>query len=140
MQQPRAVLQGAQVRTFASRRSHKKKIIRAAKGYRGRTNCYRIAIRRVHKAWQYAYRDRKNKKREMRKLWVTRLNAGTRQHGVSYSRFVNLWRESGVRLNRRTMADLAGTEPFSFKALVDVVKMRSQQQRQRQMKAGMGPE
>uniref|UniRef100_A0A7S4J449 50S ribosomal protein L20 n=1 Tax=Odontella aurita TaxID=265563 RepID=A0A7S4J449_9STRA len=126
LSQPMAPLvQQLQARTFASRRFHKKKIIRLAKGYRGRTNCYRIAIRRVEKAWMYAYRDRKMKKREMRKLWIERLNAGVRQHGLTYSKFINMLHKSGVSLNRRMLADLAGMEPFSFKAVVDVVKMRS---------------
>lgn len=95
-----------------------------SKGFRGRSkNCFRIAIRRLEKSWQYAYRDRKVKKREFRKLWIQRLNAGVRQHGISYSKFINLQTKSGVVLDRKILSNLAMYEPFSFKAVVDVVKM-----------------
>lgn len=117
-----------------------KRIIKMAKGYRGRAkNTFRAAIRRVEKGLQYAYRDRKVKKRNFRKLWIERVNAGVRQHGMSYSRFINamakmnqLEEENGhssggkkILLNRKVLADLAANEPFSFKAVVDVVKMCS---------------
>lgn len=112
-----------------------------AKGYRGRANrTYRAAVRRVEKGLQYAYRDRKNKKRDFRRLWIQRLNAGSRQHGISYSRLIHAMTKmskqtsvtgdgtSGVhiQLNRRMLAELASNEPFSFKAVVDVVKMNSE--------------
>ena len=99
-----------------------------AKGYRGRSkNTFRAALRRVEKGLQYAYRDRKVKKRNFRKLWIERTNAGVRQHGVSYSRFIagmkDLEGDKGeILLDRKILADLAGNEPFSFKAVVDVVK------------------
>lgn len=104
-----------------------------AKGYRGRAkNTFRAAIRRVEKGLQYAYRDRKTKKRNFRKLWIERINAGVRQHDMNYSRFIQgLDLESaenggqGIMLNRKVIADLAANEPFSFKALVDVVKARN---------------
>jgi large subunit ribosomal protein L20 len=114
-----------------------KKIIKMAKGYRGRANrTFRAAARRVEKGLQYAYRDRKNKKREFRKLWIERLNAGTRQHGWSYSRFIYAMTQINkasshenvplsISLNRRMLAELAANEPFSFKAVVDVVKATS---------------
>ena len=99
-----------------------------SKGFRGRgKSCYRIAIRRLEKSWQYAYRDRKNKKREFRKLWITRINAGVREHGVNYSRFVNNLHTSGVLLNRKVLSDLAMNEPFAFKAVVDVVKVKAEE-------------
>jgi large subunit ribosomal protein L20 len=99
-------------------------VIKQSKGFRGRAkNCYRIAIRRLEKSWQYAYRDRKVKKREFRKLWIQRLNAGVRQHDVSYSNFINMQSKSGVVLDRKILSGLAMYEPFSFKAVVDVVKM-----------------
>jgi len=115
-----------------------------AKGYRGRANrTFRAAIRRVEKGLQYAYRDRKNKKRDFRRLWIERLNAGTRQHGLSYSRFIyaitqinskvtqegtnNQRPPLSMTLNRRMLAELASNEPFSFKAVVDVVKATSGQ-------------
>jgi large subunit ribosomal protein L20 len=111
-----------------------------AKGYRGRANrTFRAAIRRVEKGLQYSYRDRKVKKRNFRKLWIERVNAGVRQHGMSYSRFINGMQNVGVHggvegeeeqkivLNRKVLADLAAFEPFSFKAVVDVVKMKTEQ-------------
>ncbi|KAL9181421.1 hypothetical protein ACHAXT_010226 [Thalassiosira profunda] len=111
-----------QARGFASKKH--KRVIRQSKGFRGRANrCFRIAIRRLEKSWQYAYRDRKNKKREFRKLWIQRLNAGVRQYGMSYSRFINLQGKSGVALDRKILSGLAMYEPFSFKAVVDVVEM-----------------
>ncbi|KAL7513945.1 hypothetical protein ACHAXN_011208, partial [Cyclotella atomus] len=103
-----------------------KRVIKLSKGFRGRANrCYRIAIRRLEKSWQYAYRDRKVKKREFRKLWIQRLNAGVRQHDVSYSNFINMQSKSGVVLDRKILSNLAMYEPFSFKAVVDVVKMNA---------------
>lgn len=115
-----------QVRPFASRRFHRKKILKAAKGYRGRASrSFRVAIRRVERARQNAYRDRKLKKREFRRLWIQRLNAGVRQHGIRYSRWIKMQREGGVGLDRKVLSGLAMHEPFSFKAIVDVVKARS---------------
>lgn len=113
-----------QTRGFASKKH--KWVIRQSKGFRGRANrCFRIAIRRLEKSWQYAYRDRKVKKREFRKLWIQRLNAGVRQHGISYSRFINMQGKSGVTLDRKILSGLAMYEPFSFKAVVDVVQKMS---------------
>ncbi|EED96031.1 RL20, ribosomal protein 20 60S large ribosomal subunit, partial [Thalassiosira pseudonana CCMP1335] len=100
-----------------------KRVIKLSKGFRGRANrCYRVAIRRLEKSWQYAYRDRKVKKREFRKLWIQRLNAGVRQQGLSYSKFIQLQGKTGVVLDRKILSTLAMYEPFSFKAVVDVVK------------------
>ena len=84
-----------------------------------------MAIRRLEKSWQYAYRDRKVKKREFRKLWIQRLNAGVRQHGISYSKFIQMQTKSGVTLDRKILSGLAMYEPFSFKAVVDVVQKMS---------------
>lgn len=120
----------SQKRTFASKKH--KRIIKMAKGYRGRANrTFRAAIRRVEKGLQYSYRDRKVKRRNYRKLWIERINAGARQHGISYSRFINGMAtmnengEQGIKLNRKVLAEMAANEPFSFKAVVDVVKMKS---------------
>lgn len=114
----------SQTRGFASQKH--KRVVKAAKGYRGRANrCFRIAIRRVEKALQYAYRDRRVKRRERRKLWIQRLNAGVRQHGTSYSRFVDALRRSDVALDRKVLAEMASHEPFSFKAVLDVVRLRA---------------
>mmetsp|Transcript_28146 Transcript_28146/g.51454 ORF Transcript_28146/g.51454 Transcript_28146/m.51454 type:complete len:226 (-) Transcript_28146:385-1062(-) len=108
-------------RGFASKKH--KRVIKQSKGFRGRANrCFRIAIRRLEKSWQYAYRDRKVKKREFRKLWILRVNAGVRQHGVSYSKFIALQNKSGVILDRKILSGLAMYEPFSFKAVADVVQ------------------
>lgn len=110
-----------QTRGFASKKH--KAVIRQSKGFRGRANrCFRVAIRRLEKSWQYAYRDRKVKKREFRKLWIQRLNAGVRQHGMSYSRFISMQGKSGVVLDRKILSGLAMYEPFSFKAVVNVIQ------------------
>jgi large subunit ribosomal protein L20 len=103
-----------------------KSVLRQTKGFRGRAkNCFTIAIRRLQKAWQYAYRDRKVQKRNWRKLWIARLNAGVRQYDCSYSQFIPAMKEANIHLNRKVLSELAANEPFSFKAILDVVKMRS---------------
>lgn len=94
-----------------------------AKGYRGKSkNCFTVAIRRVHKAWQYAYRDRRVKKREWRRLWISRCNAGARQYNVRYSRLIAHLRYCRIDLNRKVLSELAGMEPFAFKAVIDVIQ------------------
>ena len=94
-----------------------------AKGYRGRSkNCFTIAVRRVEKAWQYAYRDRKVKKRLWRTLWIQRLSAAGRQYGLAYSRLIAGLNHCGVPLNRKVLSELAATEPFAFKSVVDVIR------------------
>mmetsp|Transcript_25519 Transcript_25519/g.39538 ORF Transcript_25519/g.39538 Transcript_25519/m.39538 type:complete len:163 (-) Transcript_25519:187-675(-) len=111
-----------QSRGMASKKH--KRVIKQAKGFRGRANrTFKAALQRLEKSWQYAYRDRKQKKRNFRKLWIERINAGVRQHGMSYSKFINGSMHSGCELNRKVLADMAANEPFSFKAVVDVVKM-----------------
>jgi large subunit ribosomal protein L20 len=100
-----------------------KKILNLAKGYRGRSNCsYRIAIEKVEKGLQYAYRDRRNKKRSFRGLWIQRINAGTRQHGLRYSEFINGLKLAGIELDRKIMSDLAISEPAAFKSLVEAAQ------------------
>lgn len=126
----------------------KDKVFRLAKGFRGRSkNCLRLAKERVEKALQYAYRDRRQKKRDMRSLWIQRINAGTKQHGVSpgcsvvtqpeqrrsshqllslvqvsYSTFIHGLKEENIQVNRKVLSELAMQEPYSFKSLVDQVK------------------
>ncbi|KAK9803613.1 hypothetical protein WJX72_004948 [[Myrmecia] bisecta] len=101
----------------------KDKILKLAKGFRGRSkNCISIAQRRVEKAMQYAFRDRKQKKREMRSLWIQRINAGTKEHGLQYSRFIHGLQQDNIQINRHILSELAMSEPFSFKALVDRVR------------------
>ncbi len=97
-----------------------KKIIDAASGYRGRSNSsFRIAIERVEKGLQYAYRDRRVKKRNFRSLWIQRINAGARIHGLTYSKFMNGLSKAGIEVDRKILADLAVKEPEAFKTLVD---------------------
>ncbi|MFT4660708.1 MAG: large subunit ribosomal protein L20 [Patiriisocius sp.] len=110
------------VNSVASRQ-RRKKIIKAAKGYYGRRkNVYTVAKNAVEKGMLYAYEGRKQKKRQFRKLWITRINAGTREHGMSYSQFMGKVSRSGIELNRKVLADLAMNHPEAFKAIVDKVK------------------
>lgn len=105
-----------------NRRRHKK-IIKMAKGYRGRSNsCFRVAVEKVEKGLQYAYRDRRNKKRDFRKLWIQRINAGVRQHGLSYSVFMNGLKKAEVEVDRKVLAWLAMNDETGFKAVVDQAK------------------
>jgi len=95
-----------------------RKIIKLAKGYRGRANnCFRVAIEKVEKALRYAYRDRRAKKRNFRSLWIQRINAGARLHGLTYSRFINGLKKSGIELDRKVLSDIATRDPDTFKAL-----------------------
>lgn len=105
-----------------SRQRHKK-VLKLAKGFRGtRSKLFKVANQAVMKALKYAYRDRRNKKRDLRRLWIARINAAARQHGLSYSRFINGVQKAGVTLNRKHLADLAVREPKAFAALADKVK------------------
>lgn len=104
-------------------RARRKKVLKMAKGYWGRRkNVWTVAKNAVQKGLVYAYRDRKNKKREFRGLWIQRINAATRQFGMSYSVFMGKVVKSGIRLNRKVLADLAMNHPTAFKAVVDTVK------------------
>ena len=100
-----------------------KKVLKAAKGFFGRRkNTIRAAKAAVDKSMQYAYRDRKNRKREFRALWIQRINAGARQHGISYSQLMGKLTAKEIGLNRKVLADLAMNHPDAFKAVVDAVK------------------
>ena len=100
-----------------------KKILKLAKGYRGRAHSsYRIAIEKVEKALRYAYRDRRNKKRSFRALWIQRINAGSRAHGLRYSEFINGLKLAGIELDRKVVSDLAISEPAAFAAIVEKAK------------------
>lgn len=104
-------------------RARRKKVLKQAKGYFGRRkNVWTVAKNAVEKGLQYQYRDRKARKREFRKLWIQRINAGTRQYGMSYSVFMGKLNEKGIDINRKLLADLAMNEPEAFKAIVDQVK------------------
>ena len=97
-----------------------KKIIDRAKGYRGRSSTsFRVAIERVEKGLQYAYRDRRVRKRSFRALWIQRINAGARLSGLTYSQFMNGLNKAGIDLDRKVLSDLAVSEPLSFKSLVE---------------------
>ena len=110
------------VNSVASRK-RRKKILKAAKGYFGRRkNVYTVAKNAVEKAMTYAYRDRKNNKRNFRSLWIMRINAGARLHGMSYSQFMGKVKANNIELNRRVLADLAMNNPEAFKAVVEKVK------------------
>ncbi|MBF0145754.1 MAG: 50S ribosomal protein L20 [Magnetococcales bacterium] len=100
-----------------------KKVIKLAKGYRGRNNnCFRIALQKVEKGLKYSYRDRKNRKREFRKLWIARINAAARLAGLSYSRFMHGLATAGIELDRKVLADMAVTHPDDFASLAEKVK------------------
>jgi large subunit ribosomal protein L20 len=110
------------VNAVASRR-RRKKILKLARGYYGsRGKVYTIAKNTLEKGMQYAYRDRKAKKRTFRALWIQRINAGARQHGISYSQLMGKLAKANIDLNRKVLADLAMNQPEAFKAIVDAVK------------------
>ena len=104
-------------------KARRKKVIKAAKGYFGRRkNVHTVAKNAVEKAMQYAYIGRKQKKRNFRSLWIQRINAGVKEHGMSYSTFMGGISKKGIALNRKVLADLAMNHPEAFKAVVDKVK------------------
>ena len=110
----------ARVKRGVTTHARHKKIIKAAKGYRGRRkNTFRVANQAVEKAGQYAYRDRKVRKRNFRALWIQRINAAAREHGMTYGRFINGLSIAGIEVDRKVMSDLAVREPEAFKALVE---------------------
>ncbi len=100
-----------------------KKILKLAKGFRGRSkNVFTVAVERVEKALQYAYRDRRAKKRNFRALWIQRINAATRLHDMTYSRFISGLNKAGIELDRKVLADIALKEPQNFAKLVESAK------------------
>ena|SRR5690554_4569250 len=110
------------VNSVASR-ARRKKVMKQAKGYFGRRkNVWTVAKNAVEKAMLYAYRDRKTKKRNFRSLWIIRINAGARLHGMSYSQFMGRVKANNIELNRKVLADLAMNHPEAFKAIVNKVK------------------
>ncbi|MEE8204003.1 MAG: 50S ribosomal protein L20 [Alphaproteobacteria bacterium] len=110
----------ARVKRGVTSHARHKKVLAKAKGYRGRSkNCYRLALQRVEKALQYAYRDRRNRKRSFRSLWIQRINAGAREHGLTYARFMHGLSRADVALDRKVLADIAVREPAAFKSLVE---------------------
>jgi large subunit ribosomal protein L20 len=100
-----------------------KKIIKMAKGYRGRANnCFRVAIEKVEKALQYAYRDRRNRKRDFRALWIQRINAAAREHGMIYSTLISGMKKAGIEVDRKMLSELAVNNQESFAHIVEQVK------------------
>lgn len=110
------------VNSVASR-ARRKRIMKMSKGYFGkRKNVWTVSKNAVEKGLTYAYRDRRQKKRNFRALWIQRINAGARLHGMSYSQFMGALKKSEIELNRKVLADLAMNHPEAFKAIVDKVK------------------
>jgi len=111
------------VKTGYTRRRRHKKILKMAKGfYQRRHSTYKNAEESVRRALAYAYRDRRVKKREFRKLWIARINAAVREYGMSYSKFMHALNEKGINLNRKVLSELAIRQPEEFKALVESIK------------------
>src|SRR6201986_2000757 len=113
----------ARVKRGVTTHARHKKVLELAKGYRGRSSTnFRIAIEKVEKGLRYAYRDRRAKKRNFRALWIQRINAGVREHGLTYSQFMHGVKAAGIELDRRVLSDLAIREPEAFKALVETAQ------------------
>ncbi len=113
----------ARVKGGVTNHARHKKVLKQAKGYYGRkSKTFKVANQAVMKSLTYAYRDRRTKKREFRKLWITRINAACRLNDLSYSRFMNGLKKSGIELDRKVLADLAVTDPAGFASLVESAK------------------
>ena len=110
----------SRVKRAVARNAKRKKVLKLARGYQGRSkNNIRLALERVEKGLQYAYRDRRVRKRNFRSLWIQRINAGARLSGLTYSQFMNGLNKAGIDLDRKVLSDLAVSEPLSFKSLVE---------------------
>lgn len=115
----------ARVKSGVTTRARHKKVIKQAKGYFGtKSTNYKVAKQAVMKSLQYAYRDRKANKRNFRKIWITRINAAARINGMSYSKFMNGLKLSGIELNRKVLADMAVNDPGGFASLVEQAKKK----------------
>ncbi len=113
----------ARMKRGVTARARHKKVLDMAKGYVGRASTnFRIAIEKVEKGLQYAYRDRRRKKRDFRSLWIQRINAGAREHGLTYSQFMNGLKKAGVSVDRKILAEIAYSEPASFAAFIAQAK------------------
>src|SRR5579859_7430630 len=113
----------AHVKRGVTTHARHKKILKMAKGYRDRSHtCFRIAIEKVEKGLQYVYRDRRAKKRNFRGLWIQRINAAVREHGLVYSQFMNGLAKAGLEFDRKVLSDLAIHQPDAFKAIVEQAK------------------
>ena len=113
------------VKRGVTARARHKKVMKAAKGYYGaRSRVYRVAVQAVTKAGQYAYRDRRNKKRVFRQLWIARINAAARELGLTYSQFANGLKKAAIEIDRKMLADIAVHDKAAFAAIVDQVKAK----------------
>jgi large subunit ribosomal protein L20 len=111
------------VRSNVARLKRKKQVMKAARGAFGaRSKLWKAAKENVERGWKYAYRDRKNKKRDFRKLWIVRINAGAHQHGMSYSVFMHGLKKAGIEIDRKVLSDIAVNDPAGFGALAEKVK------------------
>jgi len=111
------------IKMSVARLKRKRRILGQAKGYFGRRkNLHKTAKEAVERSWRYAYRDRKNRKREFRRLWIVRINAGARQHGLSYNQFIRGLKAAEVELDRKVLADLAVHDPAAFEKLAEQAK------------------
>ncbi len=113
----------SRVKRGVTKKARHKKILKLAKGYRGRAkNCFRVAIEKVEKALRYAYRDRRAKKRDFRALWIQRINAAVREHGLVYSKFISGLKNAQIDIDRKVLSDLAIKEPEVFAQIVEKAK------------------
>jgi large subunit ribosomal protein L20 len=113
----------ARVKRGTTTHARHKKVLKQSKGFYARTSTtYRAARERLEKSLQYAYRDRRVKKREFRGLWIQRINAATREHGLTYSRFINGLKKAGIEMDRKVLAAIAYDDPATFKAILDKVQ------------------
>ena len=116
----------SRIKRGATRKQRHKRILENAKGYYGtRHRLVRVAREAVEKGWKYAYRDRKQRKRVFRSLWIARINAAAREHGLSYSRFMHGLKQAGVEIDRKNLADLAVSDPAGFAELAALAKARA---------------
>jgi large subunit ribosomal protein L20 len=113
----------ARVKRGVTTHARHKKVLKLAKGYRGRgSTAYRVAIEKVEKALRYAYRDLRNRKRDFRALWIQRINAGAREHGLTYSQFMHGIKLAGLDLDRKVLSDIAVREPQAFEAIATTAR------------------
>jgi large subunit ribosomal protein L20 len=113
----------ARIKRGVQSKARHKKILKMAKGYRGRAkNCIRVAVEKVEKALRYLYRDRRNRKRDFRGLWIQRINAAARNNGMVYSQFMRGVKLAGIELNRKALAEIAIHQPEAFQNIVDTAK------------------
>ena len=113
----------ARVSRGVTARARHKKVIKKAKGYYGRRkNVFRVAVQAVERGMQYAYRDRRKRKRDFRGLWIQRINAGVREHGITYAKFIDGLKKANIEINRKILSEIAFHEPAAFKSIVEKAK------------------